>query len=260
MGRFLQTDPIRYGDGANIYAYVHGDPVNGTDPNGTTTTVSPFVLMGSRPGPCQGNDVELGMFAGICPDPIAGGGSPDFGNIGPIGTPGPIDVSFNTQIEDAVKAKACAAINAAQKSKSWTDLGEALDKASTAEDVAKAVGDMAEATGGQNFSKVISSSLQGSTWAITGINALVQYRTDLQNGISQGAAAIGLFARVLTPIGGGAAGTALGILLAGGPEDPLSALTGAGFGLLGGWLGGQSADDAAKAAENSVEGCKNQGK
>jgi len=31
---FLQTDPIRYGDGANIYAYVHGDPVNGTDPTG----------------------------------------------------------------------------------------------------------------------------------------------------------------------------------------------------------------------------------
>ena len=36
LGRFLQTDPIRYGDGGNIYAYVHGDPVNGTDPSGTT--------------------------------------------------------------------------------------------------------------------------------------------------------------------------------------------------------------------------------
>ena len=34
MGRFLQADPIRYGDGPNIYAYVHGDPVNGTDPSG----------------------------------------------------------------------------------------------------------------------------------------------------------------------------------------------------------------------------------
>lgn len=75
LGRFLQTDPIGYADGPNWYAYVHNDPVDGSDALGLDCTITYTVTVSNgvataTPGPM------------VCPPPTtttANGPSDDGG-------------------------------------------------------------------------------------------------------------------------------------------------------------------------------------
>jgi RHS repeat-associated protein len=47
-GRFMQADPIGYGDGMNVYAYVRGDPINLIDPLGLDVTDPDIIVTCDR--------------------------------------------------------------------------------------------------------------------------------------------------------------------------------------------------------------------
>ncbi len=61
IGRFMQTDPIGYGAGANIYAYVGGDPVNMIDPLGLETREYRCIVANKSYQESNGDIVVIGI-------------------------------------------------------------------------------------------------------------------------------------------------------------------------------------------------------
>ena len=57
IGRFMQTDPIGFGAGMNVYAYVRNDPVNWIDPLGLCGA-NEIMISVPAPGPAPGSGTE----------------------------------------------------------------------------------------------------------------------------------------------------------------------------------------------------------
>ena len=83
LGRFMQTDPIGYSDGMNMYRYVGSDPVNAVDPTGLMMMDIISECRGGRKYSYQ--DPELGTVyvteAVVCTYRSGGGG----GGFPPLG-------------------------------------------------------------------------------------------------------------------------------------------------------------------------------